>query len=216
MQQSQRLRNIHVEERLSAKNPAGRRFSTDEEHGAWQERVAARREFQDLIKERNAYRLQSKGRTKNGEGTRYECPIHEGRLDVESHPPVHLREKCCTTRITIPNDVLGKHRQKHIWGTRAWFDSYARRTTVERSFGNLKGDEGMLRKGWTRQVGLVKLSFAAAMTIMAHNLETLLRWAKLHSPHASFITSIQINTVEVHDPDPGVDPTTIPEYLRPA
>lgn len=68
------------------------------------------------------------------------------------------RQKCCTQTITIPDEALGKHRQKHTWGTPAWFDAYARRTTVERSFGGLKRDDvGMLQSGWTRQVGLVKL-----------------------------------------------------------
>ena len=127
------------------------------------------------------------------------------------------RQKCCTQTITIPDEALGKHCQKHTWGTPAWFDAYARRTTVERSFGGLKRDDvGMLQSGWTRQVGLVKLTFLSAMTVMAYNLKTLLRWAKAHSANVSFITSIPIKTVEATDPDPGIDPSTIPEHLLPA
>lgn len=125
-----RLRVIHLAENLWAKNPQGRTHVTEEEQHDWDERVAARKQFEQLITERNAYRLESKGRAKNGKGGRYICPITTGRLGHETHPPKHRRKTCCTRSLTIPDSMLGKHRQKHIWGTRKWFESFARRTAV--------------------------------------------------------------------------------------
>lgn len=147
---------------------------------------------------------------------RYVCPISTGRLGVETHPAPHLRKKCCTQSLTIPFWVHGKLRQKHVWGTREWFKSYARRTAVERFFGNIKGRTGIMRDGWTLQVGLVKLQLMTAITVMAHNLKTLLNWTKKHGAKGSFIASIAIPEVELRDPDPGIDPEDLPEHLQPA
>lgn len=111
---------------------------------------------------------------------------------------------------------MGKHHQKHVWGTRDWFRSYARRGAVERTFSNLKATKGKLRSGWTLQVGLVKLSLLTAITFMAHNLETLLRWTKLHGAGDSYIASLTVRNHLEHDPDPGIDLESLPEHLQPA
>nr|WP_246297778.1 transposase [Janibacter cremeus] len=169
-----------------------------------------------LIAERNTYRLESKGPARNRKGIRYVCPVTTGRLDVSTHPAPHLRKECCRKSITIPFSVHGKLRQKHVWGTREWFRSYARRTAVERFFGNIKGLTGIMRAGWTLQVGLVKLQLMTAITVMAHNLKTLLRWTKAHGANGSFIAAIEVAEVEIIDPSPGIDPASLPEHLQPA
>lgn len=51
---------------------------------------------------------------------------------------------------------------------------------------------------------------------MAHNLETLLRWATLHGPGDSLIASLPVRSRLEHDPDPGLDVSLIPEGLLPA
>ncbi|WP_338538090.1 hypothetical protein N5P18_14770 [Janibacter terrae] len=132
---------------------------------------------------------------------------------------ITLRAKCCKQqKISIPDSVLGKHHQKHVWGTRAWFKSFARRTTVERCYADMKKDTtGILSIGWTHQVGLVKLTFLVAISVMAYNLKTLLRHASTYGcPETSYIASIHIIDIDMDDPDPGIDLSTIPEHLQPA
>jgi hypothetical protein len=48
--------------------------------------------------------------------------------------------------------VTPKVRQELYWGSRKWIKSFARRTHVEGTFGNLKNrDCENLRRGWRRR-----------------------------------------------------------------
>lgn len=107
--------------------------------------------------------------------------------------------------MTVPHEVLGKHHQKHRWGSKEWRRSYNLRIRVEQSFGLIKGHaDGIIRPGWTLQVGHVKTSLLLGIVLAAHNLSTLLRWARstgwTHDP----LTRIVIpERGDIFDPDPG-------------
>lgn len=190
--------------------------SLTQQSPSWDERVRRHQEFDKLIQERLTYRLESKGRTKNGQGTRFICrSLTGGEMAHNGHPPADDRKGCCAQAITIPHKALGKHRQKHIWGTRAWKRSYGRRPDIERHFGRLKSTDGFFCTGWTLQVGLVKTAFAAAMTTMAYNLHVLTKWAKKHPTPESAIASIIVQDTIAEDPDPGIDMSKLPEAYRP-
>lgn len=57
--------------------------------------------------------------------------------------------------------------------------SHNRRIRVEQSFGLIKGHaDGIIRPGWNLKVGHAKTSLLLGVVLAAHNLTTLLRWAR--------------------------------------
>lgn len=163
---------------------------------------------------------------RNGDGVRYSCPAKVGKLactacPLSQHLPPEVTRvtapevarpdgttgtrKVCNSSVTVPLAVLGKHHQKHRWGSREWRRSYDRRIRVEQSFGSLKGHtNGIIRPGWTLQVGTVKTSLLLGVAVAAHNLTTLLNWARKTRWTLDPLTLIVIPTSDdIHDPDPG-------------
>lgn len=174
------------------------------------------RGLRDLGHHVRMYAPAGNGSSKNGKAGRYTCRSLRGaEMTHDGHPPVHQRETCCKQSITIPHEVLGKHRQKHIWGTPQWRRSYNRRPDIERKFGRLKSTDGFICPGWTLQVGHVKLSLAVAITIMAYNQHVLTQWAKTRTIPDSVIANMSVWDTLAHDPDPGIDMSTLPEAYRP-
>lgn len=126
--------------------------------------------------------------------------------------------KVCNSSVTVPLAVLGKHHQKHRWGSKEWRRSYDRRIRLEQSFGSLKGHtNGIIRPGWTLQVGTVKTSLLLGVAVAAHNLTTLLNWARRTRWTLDPLTLISIpSSDDLPDPgtgasspaQPGAPPTT--------
>lgn len=224
------LRNLHSTEDIKAKKP--KKDATPEETAAWQERMMNREQFVQPIERRKAYRLERKGKASNGKGVRYTCPAKVGKIVCEgcplsmnlqnddrgleeiAPPPsygadnVSAPRKVCNSSVTIPYAVLGKFSQKHTFGTDQWRRSYARRTLVEQTFGHLKGNKGMLKRGWTLQMGEATISLLLGIVFAAYNLATLLRWAKDNSWTADPLTRIVVPVGGIFDPDPGTGAST--------
>jgi hypothetical protein len=178
--------------------------------------------FDHLMERRAQFRLESKGPTKNG--VRFSCPAKVGKLACDGCPlSQHLPQvekvtapqvrqpdgtvgapKVCNSSVTVPHEVLGKHHQKHRWGSKEWRRSYNRRGAVERSFAEMKGANGVIGPGWTLQVGHVKTSLLLGVVLAAHNLTTLLRWARANNWTGDPLTAIVIpDSGDLFDPDPG-------------
>ncbi|MHB8273451.1 MAG: hypothetical protein ACYDC9_01575 [Dermatophilaceae bacterium] len=80
--------------------------------------------------------------------------------------------------ISVPMTVRPKLRQREMWGSPAWVTSFKRRTRVEGSFGLLKnGNTGNVKRGWTRQVGIIKTTLLRAVAVAASHLRQLLTWS---------------------------------------
>ena len=217
------LRTIHPDEDIKAKKPGPRGAAT--EQADFQARMRKRARFSQLIEQRAQYRLESKGPAKKGKSIRFTCPAKVGKLACDGCPlSQHLPQvthvtapqvrqadgavghpKVCDSSVTVPLEVLGKHHQKYRWGSKEWRRSYDRRIRVEQSFGFLKGPtDGILRSGWTLQVGHVKTSLLLGVVIAAHNLTTLLRWARTTGWDADPLTRIVIpHRGDLDDPDNG-------------
>jgi len=82
---------------------------------------------------------------RNGDGVRYSCPAKVGKLactacPLSQHLPPEVTRvtapevtrpdgttgtpKVCNSSVTVPLAVLGKHHQKHRWGSTEWRRSY--------------------------------------------------------------------------------------------
>jgi len=138
------------------------------------------------------------GKTSSGK-IRIKCPARAGKLKCDGCPmsqflpepvPVVISPKapdgqtlvhkaCRQETLTLDPEASLKLRQEHVWGSPEWQTSYARRSRIEGLFGLLKAmGTGNIKRGWTRQVGLVKTSFLLAIAAMSVNLTQLLLWAK--------------------------------------
>ena len=192
------LRTIQQTEDFRAKAPGPR--ATAVEKAAFEARMRDRDLFTKLMDRRAQFRLESKGPTKKG--IRFTCPAKVGKLACDACPlSQHLPQvekvtapkvrqpdgtigapKVCNSSVTVPLDVLGKHHQKHRWGSKEWRRSYNRRIRVEQSFGLIKGhSDGIIRPGWTLQVGHAKTSLLLGIVLAAHNLP---RCCAGHAPTA--------------------------------
>ena len=148
--------------------------------------------FEQLIAERTQYRFEGHGKTAGG-NRRFISPARAWKMRCPGFPPsMHLQDvpecvheegdipaACTQKTITIAEAADRKLRQDNYWGSPAWIRSYNRRSAVEATFGILKSvdDGGGVKRGWTRQVGLVKTSFLLAIYVAAQNLKMLLKWA---------------------------------------
>lgn len=148
--------------------------------------------FEELIAERTQYRFEGHGKTAGGNrrfisparAWKMRCPGFPPSMELEDVPDcVHaggeVPKACAQATITVSDNVDRKLRQDDYWGSPTWVRSYNRRSAVEATFGILKSvdDGGGVKRGWTRQVGLVKTSFLLAVYVAAQNLTMLLKWA---------------------------------------
>ncbi len=137
------------------------------------------------------------------------------------HEGGEVPKACAQATITVSDSVDRKLRQEDYWGSPTWVRSYNRRSAVEATFGILKSvdDGGGVKRGWTRQVGLVKTSFLLAVYVAAQNLTMLLKWAARNRDERDPLVLIDVTNhgfVELdgdgnligHAPEPAPPPTT--------
>jgi hypothetical protein len=87
-------------------------------------------------------------------------------LTPPEHPPA-----CCTQRtITVPPQVAAKTRQKHDYPSRAWRQSYRRRTSAERANATIKDPAtNSIARGWCRLMGLAPITLWIACLLAVRN-----------------------------------------------
>jgi hypothetical protein len=138
-------------------------------------------------------------RSKTGKGKdaeRYACPAQAGKVVCDNcalsklapadlpqvlNPPTGpgMPTACQQQTISVPLTVTPKVRQRERWGSPGWVASYKRRTRVEGGFGLLKNETtGNIKRGWTRQVGIIKTTLLLAVAVTASNLRQLLIWSR--------------------------------------
>ena len=88
-------------------------------------------------------------------------------LKAPEHPP-----GCCTQQtITVPASVNAKTAQKHDYPSAAHRDSYARRSSAERTFSTIKDPAtNDTSRGWCRITGLTAIALFCASVLIARNL----------------------------------------------
>lgn len=145
------------------------------------------REYQELIAAREVYALLPHGaRRPNlaqvfqcpGAAGKLECPLQRARrglrpgalpvLNAPSHPGPD--SVCVNAYPTFSAEELPLF-QRHVFGSRAWFDSYKRRSTsVEPFFGALKDAAGGgVVRGRIRVMGIIKTGLLVAFALASTN-----------------------------------------------
>lgn len=221
---------IHIDRptKFSVKAPATEKNADSERWREYEKNRAELERFEQLIAERTQYRFEGHGKTSGGNrrfisparAWKMRCPGFPPSMQLEDvpdcvHPDGQIPSSCSQNTITVGDAVDRKLRQADYWGSPTWIRSYNRRTAVEGSFGILKSvdDGGGLKRGWTRQVGLVKTSFLLAIYVAAQNLKMLLLWAARNSDERDPLIAIDVTNhgfVEYdsdgnligHDPEP--------------
>ena len=197
-------------------------------------------DFQEKIAAREMYAFvrtslgQDRSRTGKGKGKdaeRFMCPAQAGKavcdncplskyappdLPRVANPPAEpgIPAACKQQTISIPMTVSPKLRQRERWGTLAWITSYNRRSHVEGGFGLLKNETtGNVKRGWTRQVGIIKTTLLLAVTVTASNLRQLLTWSRATGDVTDPLTLMEVGPVSFEEIDPatgGVGATSPP------
>lgn len=152
-----------------------------------------KKEFAELIDERQQYSMRRVARLGQSSGARWECPALDGRvgcslregtvevaqlhgLPVIVEPPDSASAPaCCTQRtVTTGRDAQPKVEQEHYWGSRKWKKRYNARTYVEGAFGNMKNPTTEnVERGFFQITGLAKVNFMVGIALVAHNLRML-------------------------------------------
>ena len=82
--------------------------------------------------------------------------------------------------------------------------SFNRRSRVEASFGLLKNDAtGNVKRGWTRQVGIIKTTLLLAVAPAASNLRQLLIWSRTTGDVTDPLTLMEVGPVAFQETDPA-------------
>ncbi len=114
------------------------------------------------------------------------CPHCPETMGVSAHLPIvntngaDLSDvpMCNQKTTTITAVARGKVLQKERYGSSAWIDSYARRSSVERKNGFLKDPaDGLITRGKWHVHGLVKNALMVALAVIAHNIHSARVWA---------------------------------------
>ena len=158
------------------------------------------------------------GKAKDAE--RYACPAQAGKVVCDNcalsklapaglpqvlNPPTGpgMPTACQQRTISVPLTVTPKVRQKQRWGSPAWVASYKRRTRVEGGFGLLKNDAtGNIKRGWTRQVGIIKTTLLLAVAVTASNLRQLLIWSRATGDVTDPLTLMEVGPAPFEEIDP--------------
>ena len=87
-----------------------------------------------------------------------------------TNPPEHPPTCCTQKTLTVTPAVNAKTAQKHDYPSKAWRDSYARRSGAERSNSTMKDPASNdIRRGWCRLMGLTPILVFLAATTVARN-----------------------------------------------
>lgn len=152
-------------------------------------------EYQAKVKARSMYALVPNETRRRPNGTMvFQCPGAAGKLDCPLRPPVratrlHLLPAANPpTRAAVDTVCASRFRsfemtdlplyQRHLYGSKEWFHSYARRgSSIEPHFGALKDEsaEG-LRRGKFRVRGIVKTGLMVAFALASTNRRLALAW----------------------------------------
>jgi hypothetical protein len=185
-------------------------------------------DFQEKIAAREMYAFvrtslgQGRSKTRKGKGAeRFMCPAQAGKAVCDNcplskyappdlprvpNPPAEpdLPDACKQATISVPPAVSPKLRQRDRWGTPAWIISYNRRSRVEGGFGLLKNDTtGNVKRGWTRQVGIIKTTLLLAVAVTASNLRQLLTWSRETGDVTDPLTLMEVGPVSFEEIDPA-------------
>ena len=121
-----------------------------------------------------------------------------------ANPPAEpgIPAACKQQTISIPMTVSPKLRQRERWGTLAWITSYNRRSHVEGGFGLLKNEStDHVKRGWTRQVGIIKTTLLLAVTVTASNLRQLLTWSRATGDVTNPLTLMEVGPTAFEEID---------------
>ena len=185
-------------------------------------------DFEESIAARKMYAFVrtslDQDRSKTGKGKdaeRFSCPAQAGKvlgtncplsmadpadLPRGLNPPAGpgLPDACKQRTISVPMTVIPKLRQRERWGTPPWVASFNRRSRVEASFGLLKNDAtGNVKRGWTRQVGIIKTTLLLAVAPAASNLRQLLIWSRATGDVTDPLTLMEVGPVAFQETDPA-------------
>jgi hypothetical protein len=155
--------------------------------------------FQDHEVEREPYAFvfhENNPTAKDPFNSRWICPGKAGKVQRELCPgsadygddrpvvlnpgPRELAPKCCTQQtVSIPGPVLVKLRQRNVWGSPDWIESFSRRTHIEGIFGNLRNPSTQnIKRGFCRVTGLVKTSLMLTFEVIAANIRVVRKWSR--------------------------------------
>jgi hypothetical protein len=154
---------------------------------------AERETFFAEIELRHGYEMRPFGKEKPGRPRRLRCPAAAGvarcALKPDSlnlpydYPTIYPDQAlastpppCCSqTTISVPAEIQSATRQSRTWGSREWFDVYARLRPAVESFFSLIKDPGKehMSRGRIKMMGLAKTSIMVAFWTAAANLRLL-------------------------------------------
>jgi hypothetical protein len=182
----------------------------------FEERIAAREMYAFVRTSRG----QDRSKTGKGKGAeRFSCPAQAGKVACDNcplskfapaglprvlNPPAtpDIPDACRQATISVPMTVSPKLRQRERWGTPAWVISYNRRSRVEGGFGLLKNDTtGNVKRGWTRQVGIIKTTLLLAVAVTASNLRQLLTWSRATGDVTDPLTAMEVGPAAFEEID---------------
>ena len=186
------------------------------EIAAFEERIAAR-EMYAFVRTSLGQDRSKTGKGKDAE--RFACPAQAGKVVCDNcplsrfapaglprvlNPPTTpgIPDACKQATISVPMTVSPKLRQRERWGTPAWVISYNRRSRVEGGFGLLKNDAtGNVKRGWTRQVGIIKTTLLLAVAVTASNLRQLLTWSRATGDVTDPLTLMEVGPASFEEID---------------
>jgi hypothetical protein len=152
-----------------------------------------REKFFAEIERRQTYEMKPHGKEKSGKPRRVKCPAAAGvarcALKPDSlnlpydyptiYPDQALRSSpppCCSQdTVSVQVEIQSNTRQSRAWGSREWFDVYARLRPAVESFFSLIKDPGKehMSRGRIKMMGLAKTSVMVAFWTAAANLRLL-------------------------------------------
>ena len=121
----------------------------------------------------------------------------------------------CGEVVVIDDPSTEREQQRLLWGTTKWYQSYCRRTTVERAYADDKVQVTEFDRGTIYCFGTVKQALYYSPTLVARNIQVALRWymenglsdpwdiARLCEPGYEFTLDDEPQEVDAHADEPG-------------
>lgn len=142
----------------------------------------------ELYTEREAYAFKQMAAPDYSRRTvRLRGPARAGRLRCPNYPESMRRSPgmrpttsckpsgcACGDTVTVGPDDMLKERQKALFGTRAWAESYGRRSAIESFNASLKGAHFGLHRGSTQVKGANSTSILMAIIVAATNVNVMM------------------------------------------
>ena len=155
-------------------------------------------EFQEKIAIRSRYAMDPNGSRKANGAWDFACPAHKGKLSCHlvasskalpalvvpalAAPKTALDGSICTKKFTRFHADEIPLSQRDLYGSRAWFDSFNRRSRVEGYFGLLENEAcENVNRGTIRVMGLVKTGLMIALQVASTNMRFTASFRKKQS-----------------------------------